>query len=268
MLGHGDAVDHVVAGHHQVQFGLAHARLERDQVQLAQHVLGDPRVVCPALGLGVVAHEVLGRGGYSGPAQPGHVGHGHPGDEHRVLAERLEAAPAERCPHDVDGGREQHVDALAPGLRAERERQLADQARVPGGTESRWAGQARRRMALVHGPAADPGRAVGHDHRAQPDDRQRMGAPVVGAGQQPHLVLQAEFGQQVTAAARRAAVAGVWRRAGLRPAAGAAGRPVGVVHLGWYSSQDAGVRCKSVYSMYGAFGTGSMYWLLAVGQPV
>jgi hypothetical protein len=57
-------------------------------------------------------------------------------------------------------------------------------------------------------------------------------------------------------------------RAGLRPAADAAGRPVGVVHLTWYSSQDAGVRCKSVYSMYGEFGTGSMYWLDCVGQPV
>ena len=34
------------------------------------------------------------------------------------------------------------------------------------------------------------------------------------------------------------------------------------------SAQDAGLRCKSVYSMYGEFGTGSMYWLDWVGQPV
>ncbi len=62
----GDAVDPVVAGHHQVHVRLAHAGLERDQVQLAQHVLGDPRVVGPAPGLGVVAHVVLDRGGDPG----------------------------------------------------------------------------------------------------------------------------------------------------------------------------------------------------------
>jgi hypothetical protein len=195
VLGHGDAVDHVVAGHHQVQVRLAYAGLERGEVQLAQHMLGDPRVVRPALRLGVVADVVLGRGGHPGLAQPVDVGYGHPGDKHRVFAERLEATPAERRAHDVDGRRQQHVDALALGLGAERERKLPDQAGVPGGAEGRRAGQARRRVAFVHGLAADPGRAVGHDHRAEPDDRQRTGAPVVRPGQQPHLVLEVQRGQ-------------------------------------------------------------------------
>ena len=48
-----------------------------------------------------------------------------------------------------------------------------DQLGIPGGAEGRRAGQAGRRVPLVHGLAADPGRAVGHDHRAEPERGQR-----------------------------------------------------------------------------------------------
>ena len=222
VFGHRDAVDLVVAGHHQVHVRLAHAGLERDQVQLAQHVLGDPRVIGPALRLGVVAHVVLDRRGGPGLVQAADERDGQPGDQHRVLAERLEAPPAERRAHDVDRRGQQDVDALAPGLGAERGGERLDQGGIPGGAEGRRAGQARRRVALVHGDAADPGRAVGHDHGPQPDGRQRAGAPVVRAGQQAHLVVQAERGEQVEVAGT------AW---GWRPAAGAAGRFAWCVHV-------------------------------------
>ena len=224
VFGHRDAVDLVVARHHQVHVRLAHAGLEWGQVQLVQHVLGDPRVVGPALRLGVVAHVVLDRRGRPGLVQAADERDGQPGDQHRVLAERLEAPPAERRAHDVDRRGQQDVDALAPGLGAERGGERLDQGGIPGGAEGRRAGQARRRVALVHGDAADPGRAVGHDHGPQPDGRQRAGAPVVRAGQQAHLVVQAERGEQVE-------VADILGVVGWRPAAGAAGRFAWCVHV-------------------------------------
>ena len=107
--------------------------LEGDQVQLAQHTLGDPGVIGPALRLGVVAHEVLDRRGRPGLVQAADERAGHPGDQHRVLAERLEAPAAERRAHDVDRRAQQDVDALAPGLGAERSGERLDQGGIPGG---------------------------------------------------------------------------------------------------------------------------------------
>ena len=49
VLGHRGPVHRVVAGHHQPGAGLPDARFERHQVQLAQHGLGHPDVVGPAL---------------------------------------------------------------------------------------------------------------------------------------------------------------------------------------------------------------------------
>ncbi len=114
--------------------------LEGDQVQLTQHTLGDPGVIGPALRLGVVAHEVLDRRGRPGLVQAADERAGHPGDQHRVLAERLEAPAAERRAHDVDRRAQQDVDALAPGLGAERSGERLDQGWIPGGAEGRRAG--------------------------------------------------------------------------------------------------------------------------------
>ena len=114
VLGHRGAVDVVVAGHHQGAVRLGDAGLERDQVQLAQRALGHPHVDRPAVGLRVVAHEVLGGGRHPGGLQTPYVRGGDPGGQHRVLAEELEAAPAVGAAHEVQRRPEDHVDALSP----------------------------------------------------------------------------------------------------------------------------------------------------------
>ncbi len=196
MRGRGRAVDLVVGGHDQRGARFGHARLERRQVQLAQHLLADDCVVAPALGLGVVADEVLGRGRHPGRLQAGDEGDGHPGGQHRVLGEALEPAAAQRRPHQVDGGRQQHVHALAAGLRAQRGGELGDQLGVPGRAGRGCARQAGRGMTLILGDAPDPGGPVRHDHRPEADGGGALGAPVGRTGQQSYLVLHGERGEQ------------------------------------------------------------------------
>ena len=116
---------------------------------------------------------------------------GQPGGQHRVLGEELEAAAAERRAHQVDGRREQHVDALAAGLGAEGGGQLPDE---PG---SQVAPSADGHGRLVDGlrsslvPAAHAGRAVRGDHRPQADRGGALGPPAVRAGQQQRPCLRA-----------------------------------------------------------------------------
>ena len=215
VLGHRDPVDLVVGGHHQRHPGFAHARLERGQVQLAEHRLGDPCVVGPALGLRVVADEVLGCRGDSGALDAADERDSEHGGQHRVLGEALEPAAAEWRAHQVDRGSEQHVDALAPRLCAQGGGQLADQVGIPGGPERGRAGQAGRRLALVKDHPPDPGRAVRHDHRPEPERFGALRAPAVGAGQQQRLFVHGEIGQEMCQA---------FGRLGPRPAGSPAGR--------------------------------------------
>ena len=58
--GHGVSVDRVVRSHHHRHVGLEDARFKRRQVHLAQHLLGDPRIVRAPIGLGVIGDIVLG----------------------------------------------------------------------------------------------------------------------------------------------------------------------------------------------------------------
>ena len=123
--------------------GLADAGLERHQVQLAEHLLGDPGVIAPALGLRVVADVVLDRGRDAGALQPAHV------RRWRSAAVSTGSSEKHSKPRPPSGvrirlmvGAQQDVDALAAGLGAEGRGQLADQARVPGGAE-RADGQGR-----------------------------------------------------------------------------------------------------------------------------
>ena len=192
MLGHQRAVHRVVGGHHHERARLPDAGLERHQVQLTQHRLGDPRVIGPALGLRVVAHVVLHRRADPGRLQPGHVAGGDPGGQHRVLGEALESPAAERGAHQVDRRGQQHVDALAPRLGAEGGSELADELAVPGGAEGGGAGQAGRGVPVILGDAADSGRPVRHDDRPEPEGGVAVGAPAVRAGQQAHLGLDGE----------------------------------------------------------------------------
>jgi hypothetical protein len=178
VLGHQRAVHRVVGGHHHERARVPDAGLERHQVQLTQHRLGDPRVVGPALGLRVVAHVVLHRRAHPGRLQPGHVAGGDPGGQHRILGEALEP-PAERGPHQVDRRGQHHVDALAPRLGAQGGSELADELAVPGGAEGGGAGQAGRGVPVILGDAADSGRPVRHDDRPEPEVVVAVGAPAI-----------------------------------------------------------------------------------------
>ena len=209
MLGHPDPVDRVVGGHDQHGSGLAHAGLEGGQVELAQHVLRDARVVGPALGFRVVADVMLDRRRNARGLQAADVRHRDAGGQHRILGEALESAPAERRAHQVDRRREQHVDALAPGLRAQRGGHLMHQPGVPGGAKGGRAGQAGGREALVLDDAACPGRAVRCGHRPKAQGRGALSPPAVGAGQQEHLLRDGKLGQQAVLVRRIGARVGV-----------------------------------------------------------
>ena len=191
-LGHRRAVDGVVGGHDGPGAGVAHDRLERRQVQLPQRPLVDPRLEREALGLGVVGHEVLDRGGDALGLQAAHVGRPDPAGQQRVLAEGLEVAAAVRRAVEVDHRREHDVDALAARLGGQQAAEPLDPRLVPGGRQQRRRRHVGRRLALVPALATHAGRAVGRHQPPQPDRRLVVQRPEVGAGEQPHLLLQAE----------------------------------------------------------------------------
>ena len=137
-LAHRGAVHAVVRGHDGPRLRLGDHALERREVQLVQRPLVDPGVVGEALGLGVVADEVLDRGGDALALHAADVGDGDLGGEVRVLAQALEVAPAERGAVQVDGGGEQDVDVLAARLRGQQPAEPLDPGGVPGRGERRW----------------------------------------------------------------------------------------------------------------------------------
>ena len=287
----GRAVDRVVGGHDQRRCPLRVTQASNGTRYSSRSTCSlIRRVVGPALGLGVVADEVLDRGRHPGRLQAGDEGDGHPGGQHRILGEALEPAAAQRRAHQVDGGRQQHVHALAAGLRAERGRELARPARCP-----RWRrvadghGQAGRGMTLVLGDAPDPGGPVRHDHRPQAERGGAVGAPVVRAGQQAHLVRHGQRGEQGPlgrrsgAGRRRRAVDCAGGVLGVGRAAVIGGRARSCGHLpgrlpgragsapharyscvelssfpGTGRGYEAGLRCRTACSRYGLFGIGVM----------
>jgi hypothetical protein len=191
------AVDAVVGGHDRPDAALAHNGFERCQVQLAQGALVQDDVDGVALRLGVVGDEVLDRRADAFRLQPADVGGADPPGQHGILAEALEMASAVGGAVQVDGGRQQDVDAFAAGLGGQQPAQPFDTPLVPGGGERGGGGHVGRGVALVPGPAAHAGRAVGDDEPAQADGRLRMQGPEVGAGEEPDLLGKGEPGQPV-----------------------------------------------------------------------
>lgn len=196
VLGHRRAVDRVVGGHDAPGAGVGDDGLEGGQVELAQGAFGDDVVHREAVGLGVVRDEVLDGGADAALLHTGDVPGSDPPGQVRVLAVRLEVAPAERRPLEVDGGCEQDVHALAAGLLGQQHPCPAGEFGVPGGGER---GRGRQRDGrVVGGPAhasyAD--RTVGHDQGRQPDLGQCGQRPDVLPGKQPHLRVQVEPAQR------------------------------------------------------------------------
>lgn len=192
MLTHRRAVDRVVGGHDAPGVGVLDDGLEGGQVELAQGAGGDLVVHGEAVGLGVVGDEVLDGGGDAAGLDAVHIAGADPPGEVRVLAVRLEVPAAERGAVQVDGGREEHVDALAAGLLGQQNACPVGEFGVPGGGEGGRGGQRDGRV--VGGPAgtADTDRAVGHDQGPQSDPGQLGQRPHVLPGQQPGLVVQVE----------------------------------------------------------------------------
>ncbi len=119
VLGHRDAVDAVVGGHHAPGAGLADDRLEGREVKLAQSALAHLGAGREPLGLVVVGDEMLDGSGHALILDARHVAGPDLAGEQRILGVGLEMAAAERAAVQVDRRREQHVHALAPRLLAE-----------------------------------------------------------------------------------------------------------------------------------------------------
>lgn len=204
MLAHRRAVDRVVGGHDAPGVGVLDDGLEGGQVQLAQGAFGDQVVDGEAVGLGVVGHEVLDGGADAAGLDAVHIAGSDPPGEIRVLAVRLEVPAAQRGAVQVDGGREEDVDALAAGLLGQQHACPAGQFGVPGGGEGGRGGQGDG--GVVGGPAgaADTDRAVGHDEGPQPDLGESGQRPAVLPGQEPGLGVQVEPAESRLDAASRA----------------------------------------------------------------
>ena len=191
-LGHAVAGEAVVGGHDG-----PHARvddgLERREVDLAERALVDAGEVLGAVGLGLVADEVLDAGGdallLDGPDEGDREARG----EERVLREALEVAAAHRAALQVDHGREDHVDGLASGLAGHQRAEAGLQLDVPRGGGRRRRGELRRGQAVVAG-AAHADRAVGHRHGPQADLGDGAEGPGGGAGEQCDLLVEGERG--------------------------------------------------------------------------
>ena len=193
-LRHRMAVDAVVGRHHRPGAALAHDRLERRHVELAQRALAHARVERHPLRLGVVGDEVLHRRADAAALHAADVRDADPGREQRILAEALEVPPAVRRPVQVDRRRQQDVHALAPRLEREQPSELLDELLVPRRRERRRRRDVGRRVALVPALAAHAGRAVRDDQAPQSRRGLGMQRPEVRAGEQADLLLQRQRG--------------------------------------------------------------------------
>jgi hypothetical protein len=101
-------------------------------------------------------------------------------------------AAAVRGAVQVDGGSQEHVDALAPGLGGEQPPDALHPVRVPTRRERGRRRDVGRRVPLVEERATHAGGAVGEHQFAQPDRRFRRHPPRVDAGEQANLLLQGQ----------------------------------------------------------------------------
>ena len=84
----------------------------------------------------------------------------HRRGQHRIFAEELEVTAAERAALQVDGGREEHVDALAAAFGGEEAAHQLGAARIPGRGQRDGSGHVQRGVPFVPAWSADTGRPV------------------------------------------------------------------------------------------------------------
>ena len=153
-----DAVDLVVRVHHGADAADPNGCLERMEVHLPQLPRRDAgrRPVHPAV-RGAVPDEVLRRRDHAVAQrlalQPLHERDAHPGDEIRILAERLLGAAPARIAAHVEDGSEAVVRADRAHLAADRLGQRPGERRVPGARKADRLREDRR--VARHQPGAD-----------------------------------------------------------------------------------------------------------------
>jgi len=161
-----DAVEAVVGAHHRPGAAALDHRLEGLVVELPQRPLPHHRVDgraaaaagrrAGALGLGVVADEVLDHRDHVPSLDGADLGDGQPAGEARVLPHRLGQAAAEGHPGDVDRRAEQDIGAGVARL-------LGNRGAVGGGqalVEGRGEGQRGRERGHVVGATDAVGPSV------------------------------------------------------------------------------------------------------------
>ena len=154
------AVEAVVRRHDPEGAALANGQLERHQVDLAQRAVVDHGVGAHPVELGLVADEVLHRGGHALGLRATDERGRQSAREQRVLRVALEVAPAERRAVEVHRRREQHPARLGARLLAEECPDPLHELEVPGGAEGRPARHAHRRSThrRRHRATRSPGR--------------------------------------------------------------------------------------------------------------
>ncbi|GGU57276.1 hypothetical protein GCM10010211_22590 [Streptomyces albospinus] len=196
VFGHRQTIDLVVGGHDAPGAGGLDDVLEGGEIELAQGAWGDAVVDREAVGLGVVADEVLDRRTDPALLHSLHISGADHAGQQRVFRIALEVPAAERRAVQVDGRRQEDVDALAAGLLGEQSAGAAGEFGVPGGGQGRGAGQGDRRIFGAPLPPPHADRAVRHHQRPQSDRRHGGQGPHVLAGEQPGLGIQVECGER------------------------------------------------------------------------
>lgn len=192
VLGGRGPVDQVVGGHQGPGVRVGEHHLEGCEVHLAHRLLVHAHIDGGALGLRLVAEEVLEARPDAALLQPRDVGAREAGGEQRVLAERLEEPAAERGAVEVDRRTEHHVGALVDRLLGQDVADLRQRRLVPGlGEQASVRQQAALPPADDHF-AAHAGRAVGEDDRLEADRGFAGEGELGGTGEQADLLLEAQ----------------------------------------------------------------------------
>ena len=130
VLAHVRAVHAVVRAHHRRDLAVAHRHLERQQVELVQHAVGDDGVLRRAIRLLLVGDEVLRHRDHAVLLHRADLGHRHRPGQERVLAEVLEVAPALRRAREVEPRPLEHVQRVVARLHADHVAELRGDAGI------------------------------------------------------------------------------------------------------------------------------------------
>ncbi len=198
MLRAPQAVEPVVPRHDTERASVAHGVLEGDQVDLAQRAFVDHRAHGVALELGIVAHEVLDRRRHAGGLGSFDEGGGQPPRQEGILGVTLEIATGQGRPGDVHRRGQQDPASSGARFLGQQGTDVADEIRIPGGSERRSARHARRGLGLGarQGRPAGAVRSVGDAHRRDPEAGNAGNGPQILPGGERRLLVHREIGDE------------------------------------------------------------------------